>query len=108
MGGFVLLFLRSHSYIEGILMRLMFYLFEPGAILIAFLVISFLVMTIIRGRQIPQCFQCGAFKVRPSRPTGFWDAAGSLFLIRSYRCSGCRARFHAMRLFGRSRQHSVS
>ena len=29
-------------------------------------------MTFIRGRQIPQCYQCGALKVRPSRPVGFW------------------------------------
>lgn len=89
-------------------MRQMLYLFEPGAILIAFLAFSFLVISFIRGRRIPQCFQCGAFKVRPSRPIGFWDAAATVFLIRCYRCSGCRARFHAMRLFGRSRPHSVS
>lgn len=89
-------------------MRQMLYLFEPGAILIALLAFSFLVITFIRGRQIPQCFQCGAFKVRPSRPNGIWDTLGSLLLIRSYRCSGCRVRFHAMRLFSRARQHSIS
>lgn len=89
-------------------MRQMLYLFEPGAILLAFIGFSFLVMTFIRGRQIPQCFQCGALKVRPSRRAGFLDAAATLFLIRSYRCSGCRRRFHALRLFGRSRPHSVS
>lgn len=86
----------------------MIYLFEPGAILFAFIAFSFLAMIIMRGRQIPQCFLCGAFKVRPSRPVGFWDAAATFFLIRAYRCSGCRARFHAMRLFRRSRQHSAS
>jgi hypothetical protein len=89
-------------------MREMLYMFEPGAILMAFVVISLLIATVIRGRQIPQCFQCGAIKVRPSRPAGFWDAAASVFLIRCYRCSGCRARFHAMRVFGRSRPNSVS
>jgi hypothetical protein len=89
-------------------MRQMLYLFEPGAVLMAFIAFSFLIMTFIRGRQIPQCFRCGALKVRPSRPIGFWDAAATLFLIRSYRCSGCRKRFHAFRLFGRSRPHSVS
>jgi hypothetical protein len=89
-------------------MRQMLYLFEPGAILLAFLIFSFLVFSFIRGRKIPQCLQCGALKVRPSRPVGFWDSAGNLLLIRAYRCSGCRARFHAMRLFNRSRPHSVS
>ena len=89
-------------------MRQVLYLFEPGAILFTFLIFSFLVITFIRGRRIPQCFQCGALKVRPSRPVGFWDSAGTLLLIRAYRCFGCRARFHALRLFGRSRPHSVS
>jgi hypothetical protein len=89
-------------------MRQMLYLFEPGAILMAFIAFSFLLMTFIRGRQIPQCYQCGALKVRPSRPAGFWDSAATFFLMRAYRCSGCRKRFHAIRLFGRSRPHSVS
>lgn len=89
-------------------MRQMFYLVGPGAILMAFIFISFLIMAIVRGRLIPQCFQCGAFKVRPSQPSGFWDLAGNFFLIRSYRCSGCRSRFHALRLFSRSREHSPS
>jgi hypothetical protein len=89
-------------------MRQMLYLFEPGAILMVFIAFSFLVMTFIRGRQIPQCYQCGALKVRPSRPAGFLDSAATFFLLRAYRCSGCRKRFHAIRLFGRSRPHSVS
>jgi hypothetical protein len=83
-------------------MHQMLYFFRPGAIILAvFFIFGFVVMPILRGRQIPQCFQCGAIKVRPSPPSGFWDAACNLFLIRSYRCSGCRARFHAMRLFAR-------
>jgi hypothetical protein len=89
-------------------MREMFYIFEPGAIIIALIAVCFLLISIDRGRQIPQCFQCGAIKVRPSRPNGFLDFAGNLIMIRAYRCSGCRARFHAMRLFGRKTQHSPS
>ncbi len=89
-------------------MREMFYIFEPGVILIALIAVCFLLISIDRGRQIPQCFQCGAIKVCPSRPVGFLDFAGSLIMIRSYRCLGCRARFHAMRLSGRARQHSTS
>ena len=89
-------------------MREMLFLFEPGVILLAFIAFSYLVITAIRGSQIPQCFQCGAIKVRPSRPVGFWDNAGTYLLIRCYRCSGCRARFHAMRVFSRSGQHQVS
>jgi hypothetical protein len=89
-------------------MRQILYLFEPGAILFALVALSFMLMAFIRGRQIPQCFQCGAIKVRPSRPTGILELVGTFLLIRSYRCAGCRARFHAMRLMGRSRPHSAS
>lgn len=81
---------------------------EPGAILLFCIAVSFLLVAIGRGRRIPQCFMCGATKVRPSRPVGFWDATATLFLIKAYRCSGCQARFHAMRLFNRPRQHSAS
>jgi hypothetical protein len=89
-------------------MRQILYLFEPGAILFALIALSFVVMTIVRGRQIPQCYHCGAIKVRTSRPDGILDLVGSFMLIRSYRCSGCLERFHAMRLIGRSRQNSAS
>jgi hypothetical protein len=89
-------------------MRQILYLVEPGAILIAFIALFFLLAAISRGRLIPQCFQCGAIKVRPSRPTGFWDLTGTFFQIKAYRCAGCQSRFHAMRLFHRARPHSAS
>jgi hypothetical protein len=73
------------------------YMLKPGAILLCLVALFFLIGTILRGRRIPQCFQCGAIKVRPSRPIGFLDLAGARLMIRSYRCSGCLVRFHAMR-----------
>jgi hypothetical protein len=81
-------------------MHQLLHIFEPGAILIALIVFLSLIVTVVRGFQIPQCFYCGATKVRPSRRAGFWDTAATIFLVRPYRCSGCRARFHALRLFG--------
>lgn len=84
------------------------HIFEPGAILIGLIFLSSLVITLVRGLQIPQCFYCGAIKVRPSRPAGFLDTAAMIFLVRPYRCAGCQARFHAMRLFNRSRHQSIS
>jgi hypothetical protein len=83
------------------------YLFEPGAILLVLMLLTYVAMAIFRGKQIPQCFQCGAYKVRPSHPNGFLDMAGSIFMLKAYRCSGCRARFHAMRLFSKSGQSSL-
>jgi len=81
------------------------YELKPGAILGAILIIvisfGFLVNAVMRGRHIPQCFQCGAIKVRPSQPIGFLDAVCSVLMIRAYRCMGCRARFHAVSLSSR-------
>lgn len=82
-------------------MHNMLYLIKPGLVLICCIAFSFLIALVIRGSWIPQCFQCGAAKVRPSQRNGFWDLAGGMFLIRSYRCTGCLARFHAVRLFHR-------
>ena len=81
-------------------MQQMLHIVELGAIFFGVVVLSSLVITMIRGFQIPQCFYCGAIKVRQARSTGFWESAAAVILIRPYRCSGCRVRFHAMRLFG--------
>jgi hypothetical protein len=87
---------------EDVTVRHMLYLFGPGVILLAVISLGFVVMSILRGRSIPRCFECGAVKVRPSPPLGFLDLAAALFQIRAYRCEGCRARFHAVSLFTRS------
>lgn len=87
-------------------MRHELYLLAPGAVLGAILILlislGFLLSAFMRGRNIPRCFQCGAVKVRPSPPIGFLDIAGSVLMIRPYRCMGCRARFHAVSLSSRS------
>jgi hypothetical protein len=80
------------------------FLFKPAAIVMLLLGMSFLVVTIMRGRKLPQCFSCGAMKVRPSRPTGLLDFLRGLLLIRPQRCSGCRERFYAFRLSGVGRR----
>ena len=82
-----------------VLIHRMFYLFGPIVILMIVTAISAL---ILRGMQIPQCYYCGAAKVRPSRPIGLLDFAGTILLIKTYRCGGCRTRFHAFRLWSRS------
>jgi hypothetical protein len=74
------------------------FLMKPGAIAAAFLGLSFFVLAILRARRLPQCFSCGAMKVRLSRPSGIGDYLLGLLLIRPHRCEGCRERFYAMRL----------
>jgi hypothetical protein len=87
-------------------MHQMLFLLKPGAVLAALILLCFLAVPILRGRRIPECFVCGATKVRPSRLNGFFDHAGAIIKIRAYRCAGCQTRFHATRVFSRSRQLS--
>ena len=80
-------------------MHLLLYL-QPSAILIAVIACFFLIMAFLRGRRIPECSCCGAMKARMSRPSGVLESLGALFLVRPYRCSGCRERFYVLRLSG--------
>ena len=73
------------------------YLAEFGACLVAGIAVLFFVVVIIRSHKIPQCYACGAMKVRPSRAEGFCDVLLTAFVIRPYRCGGCRARFYGFR-----------
>jgi hypothetical protein len=75
------------------------HLLEFWCILCVGIAFAFLITIVLRGRRIPQCFSCGAMKVRRSRPVGIFDSVGGFFRIRPYRCEGCQERFHALRLF---------
>jgi len=70
---------------------------ELWSLLTALLGVAVVVMTAMRGRRIPECFACGAMKVRPTRPIGLLDGIARLILIRPYRCEGCQGRFRALR-----------
>jgi hypothetical protein len=50
-----------------------------------------------RALKLPQCCKCGAPKVRRSRVDGLVDRVALLLLLIPLRCSGCRARFYALR-----------
>lgn len=76
------------------------YFTKLGAVLMAVIACPFLIVLLLRSYKIPQCFSCGAMKMRASRVIGFWDSFGSALQIRPYRCEGCRERFHAFFLFG--------
>ena len=80
---------------------------ELGASLIAVVALLFLVIMLLRSHKIPECFSCGAMKVRPSRAVGFWDTVALAFQVRPHRCEGCRERFYALRIFGDSRKPSI-
>jgi hypothetical protein len=83
------------------------YFTELGAGLMALIFLPFLVMLILRSRKIPRCFACGAAKVRPTRAVGFWDIFAGAFMIRPFRCEGCRERFYGLRGSGESRKPSA-
>ncbi len=79
-------------------MHQMLYLIRPGIVVVSLVMIGSFLMAFFRGRRIPHCFQCGACKVRISRPLGLLDEAASLLMIRTFRCTGCLTRFHAVKI----------
>lgn len=84
------------------------YFAELVAALMAAIALAFLIVVLLRSHKIPECFSCGAMKMRPSRVDGFWDRFLAAFQIQPYRCEGCRERFHAVRIFGGSRKPSTA
>jgi len=78
-------------------MEFLGYLAALGSALTAGMLCLFLVTGLLRSRKIPQCFSCGAMKVRPCRAEGFWDTMVMPLLMRPYRCGGCRQRFYGFR-----------
>src|ERR1700722_1935289 len=73
------------------------YFAELVAALVAMISLAIIVALLLRTYKIPECFSCGARKVRPTHSVGFWDTLGTAFLIRPYRCGGCRERFYGFR-----------
>src|SRR5665213_3327933 len=69
----------------------------PSVIVVLSISIGFIAQSVFRSWDIPQCWRCGAAKVRRSRSDGIVDAMASLLLLRPVRCAGCRARFYAPR-----------
>jgi len=80
------------------------YLAGLGAVLMSLVAVPFLFMMLLRSHKIPECFSCGAMKVRQSRTTGSWESFCSTFLIQPYRCEGCQRRFHAFLPFSGASQ----
>jgi hypothetical protein len=78
-------YLRYFAVLAGVLMAVIF--------------VPFVVMGFVRSRKIPECFSCGALKVRPSRVDGSWDSFASAFFFQPHRCGGCRERFLAFAPF---------
>jgi hypothetical protein len=66
----------------------------PSLVVLVSIFAGFIIRSIARGRHIPNCWRCGAPKVRPSHADGFMDIAASLLLLRAFRCKGCRVRFY--------------
>ena len=76
------------------------YFGELVAALAALISLAIIVTLLLRTYKIPECFSCGARKVRPTHSVGFWDTLGTAFMIRPYRCGGCRERFYGFRRSG--------
>jgi hypothetical protein len=83
------------------------YFTQLGLVLMALIALPFLVLVFLRSRKLPQCYSCGARKMRLSREVSVLDRFLGTFQIQPYRCEGCRERFHALRLFGDSKKPVV-
>ena len=55
------------------------YFAELVAALLAMISLAIIVALLLRTYKIPECFSCGARKVRPTHSVGFWDTLGSGF-----------------------------
>lgn len=82
--------------------------FEFFGVSVAALIVLFVIMLIVRGWRIPQCYMCGAMKVRPSHPAGLMDRIARFFRIRPFRCEGCQTRFHALAQFSQTEKSNLS
>jgi len=71
--------------------------FVPPLIAVLAILAGFLIRTLTHSWDLPHCWRCGAPKVRRSRSDGFLDAAAAAFLLRPFRCKGCRVRFYGLR-----------
>jgi len=66
-------------------------------VVIGLICAGFMIRCVVRALSIPQCWRCGAQKVRRSHADGPIDTAASVLLLRPFRCSGCLARFYGPR-----------
>jgi hypothetical protein len=74
----------------------------PAIILSALVWFFIMVRAFLRTpRKVPQCWSCGALKVRRSHSRRFSDALAAALLLSPYRCAGCRVRFYGLRILER-------
>src|SRR5690349_11930670 len=67
----------------------------PAIVVLVGIFVGFTIRSVVRGMSIPRCWTCGAKKVRKSHSSGMIDGVALAFLLRPYRCEGCRSRFYA-------------
>jgi hypothetical protein len=74
-----------------------------GAALLLLCGIAYLVGAGFRTLNLATCWRCGAAKVRRSVSRSWLDTVAMVFLLKPYRCAGCRTRFYGFRAFSRDR-----
>jgi hypothetical protein len=84
------------------------YFAELAGILLGVIAGLFVIALFLRSHKIPECYSCGAMKVRPSRVVGLWDTVGLAFQVRPYRCGGCRERFYGFVFFANRSKIAVA
>jgi hypothetical protein len=78
----------------------------PAALLVLGWII-FLLLSLDRTRSMPQCWRCGASKIRRSHSHRWLDTFAAFSLLSPFRCRGCRSRFYALRIPRRSLERAL-
>jgi|SRR5580704_1365911 hypothetical protein len=65
-----------------------------GAALLLLCGVGYLVAAGFRTVNLATCWRCGATKVRRSVSRSGLDTVAMMFLLKPYRCAGCRTRFY--------------
>lgn len=71
--------------------------------ILVLLCIAYLLRAMLRTRNLPVCWHCGASKVRRSAPQCVLDTITHVLFLKPYRCRGCLTRFYG---FHRPREAS--
>jgi hypothetical protein len=70
--------------------------------------LAVLVRAYRRSRMMPNCWHCGAGKVRTARILRVWDYIPLLSFLWPVRCAGCLRRYYTMHGIGPARQREES
>jgi hypothetical protein len=80
----------------------------PLIAIVVLFCIAYMLRAVLRTRNLPTCWHCGAPKVRRSAPQRFLDTLTLILFLKPYRCQGCRVRFYGFRTHRHSAERQLA